>query len=73
MDHNLTQYDLSDLMLKENRSILAQVLMEWNEHVYLTGLTELSESATEIIPAACDYNISHRDFRYHITHQHDND
>ena len=71
MDTNITQYELSDLMLKENRSILAQVLMEWNEHVYLTGLTELSESATEIIPASCETNISHRDFRY-ITHQQNN-
>nr|BAR25462.1 hypothetical protein [uncultured Mediterranean phage uvMED]BAR25511.1 hypothetical protein [uncultured Mediterranean phage uvMED] len=66
MDNNITQYDLADLILKENRSILAQVLLEWNEHVYLTGLTNLSESATEIIPASCDFNISHRDYKAHI-------
>ena len=66
MDTNITQYELSDLMLKENRSILAQVLMEWNEHVYLTGLTELSESATEIIPVSCETNISHRDFLHTV-------
>ena len=62
MDNNITQYDLADLILKENRGILAQVLLEWNEHVYLTGLTELSEESTEIIPASCDFNISHRDY-----------
>ena len=58
--------NLAELVTSENRHILATVLMEWNEHVYLTGLTSLSEEATELIPATCDTNISQRDFKHYI-------